>query len=112
MKVFYSILALYMMALFITPCADLYKKDVSQDRNHSTQIAHQNNDNHSETTDLCTPFCLCDCCGVMSSVDHQLNVFNIGKIKSFDLSKSKVYYKSVFIPHYFGKIWQPPKINA
>jgi hypothetical protein len=110
MKVFYTILALYMMALFITPCADLYKKDLSQDRNNSTQIVHQNNYNHQEATDFCTPFCLCDCCGTMSSVDIQWNVFTIDKIDSF--TSSKVYYKPVFIPRYFGKIWQPPQINA
>ena len=110
MKVFSYIMALYMMVLFIMPCVDMYQKDV---HDHLTEIAHQDNTHdHSETQDLCTPFCLCGCCGIVSGVVLQWSVFDIGKAKTFGLSKAKVYYKTVFIPRYFGEIWQPPKINA
>ncbi|WP_262245836.1 DUF6660 family protein [Parapedobacter soli] len=111
MKVFSSILALFMMALFLMPCADIYEKNVFNNQEHSTEITHQDTHDHTES-DLCTPFCLCGCCGIVSGVVLQWNIFNIGKIKSFDLSKPKVYYKSIFISRYLGEIWQPPKINA
>lgn len=100
-----------MMVLFIMPCADMYEKDVFNNHEHSTEITHQDNHEHTDS-DLCTPFCLCGCCGIVSGVVLQWNVFNIGKAKTFDLSKPKVYYKSTFISHYLGGIWQPPKINA
>src|SRR5690606_11160086 len=113
MKVFSSIMALYMMVLFIIPCADMYEKDLHLNHDHSTEISHQDTHDHTETQDFCTPFCLCGCCGIVSGVVLQWNVFDIGKAKTFDLStKPKIYYKSVFIPRYFGEIWQPPKINA
>lgn len=111
MKVFSSILALYMMVLFIMPCADMYEKDVFNNHEHSTEITHQDNHEHTDS-DLCTPFCLCGCCGIVSGVVLQWNVPNIGKPKTFDLSKPKIYYKPTFISHYLGGIWQPPKINA
>ncbi|WP_148908956.1 DUF6660 family protein [Sphingobacterium micropteri] len=112
MKVFSSIMALYMMVLFIIPCADMYEKEVFHQHEHSTEIAHEDSHDHPETTDMCSPFCFCGCCGIVSGVVLQWSTFNIGKIISFDLPKPKVYYKYVFIPRYFGEIWQPPKINA
>lgn len=110
MKVFSSILALFMMALFLMPCADMYEKDVFNNQEYSTEITHQDTHDHTES-DLCTPFCLCGCCGMVSGVVLQWNVYSLVK-KTFDLSKPKVYYKSIFISRYLGEIWQPPKINA
>lgn len=101
-----------MMVLFIMPCADMNEKDVIHNHEHSTEISHQDAHNRTETQDLCTPFCVCGCCGIVAGVVLQWNIFEIGKAKTFDLSKPTVYYKTVFIPHYFGEIWQPPKINA
>ncbi len=111
MKILSSILALYMTVLFVMPCADRYDKEVRNDQEHATERTHQDTHDHTGS-DLCTPFCLCSCCGMVSGIVLQWNVFNIGKANTFDLSKPKVYYKSIFIPHYFGEIWQPPKINA
>ena len=110
MKVFSSIMALYMMVLFIIPCADMYEKDINH--NHSIEISYQHIRNHTETQDSCTPFCVCGCCGMVSGVVLQWNAFDFNEILSFDISKPKIYYKSVFISLYFGEIWQPPKINA
>lgn len=112
MKVFSSILALYTLVLFMMPCADTYGKDISLRNDRSSEITHQDNHDHTETSDLCTPFCLCGCCGLVSGVVLQWAVADIGRIKSFDLSKPKTYHKPVSIPCYFGDIWQPPKINV
>ena len=112
MKVFSSILALFMMALFVMPCADMYEKNVFNIQEHSTELTHQGSHDHQETTDMCSPFCLCGCCGIVSGIVLQWNVYNLVKAKTFELSKPEIYYKSIFIPCYFGKIWQPPKINA
>lgn len=101
-----------MMVLFIMPCADMYAKDIINIKEYSTKITHQDSHEHNQTQDLCTPFCLCSCCGMVSGAILLWNVFDIGKAKTFDLSKPKIFFKSVFIPHYFGEIWQPPKINV
>ncbi|WP_068599335.1 DUF6660 family protein [Vaginella massiliensis] len=112
MKVFYSILAIYMMTVFLMPCTDMYEKDNFQNHNHSEELTHQGSHDHQEKPDICSPFCLCGCCGMVSGIVLQWNVYNLVKAKTFELSKPEIYYKSIFIPCYFGKIWQPPKVNA
>lgn len=117
MKVFSSILALYMMVLFMTPCSDTYEKQTVRFQEYSTEITHEHNHDsynhdHSETKDFCTPFCLCSCCGTVSGIVLQWNTHNFNHVKPFELFKTKEFYKSTFIPRYFGEIWQPPKINA
>lgn len=112
MKLFSSIMALYMMVLFMMPCADMFEKEMFTYYNHSSEITQEHNHNHSEIMDLCTPFCVCGCCGAVSGVVIQWHLFSFDKIKSFDFSTTDIHYKSVFIPRYIGEIWQPPKINA
>ncbi len=90
----------------------MYEKENSQNHNHSEELTHQESHSHQETTDMCSPFCLCGCCGIVSAAVLQWNVPNIEKAKSFDLSKPEIYYTSTFVPRYFGEIWQPPKVNA
>ena len=113
MKYFSSILALYMMALFVTPCADKFDAEVYHNHEHTTETSHHHHDrDHSDTTDLCTPFCICGCCGAISGIVLQESLSDLGKLIDLDLSTFVTYYKPVFIPRYFGEIWQPPKINA
>ena len=115
MKVFSSILVLYMMVLVITPCADTFEKQTVRFQEFSTEITHQHSyESHDpkETKDLCTPFCICICCGRVSGIVLQWNVYNLVKAETFELSKPEIYYLAIFIPRYFGEIWQPPKINA
>ncbi len=105
-------MALYMMVLFIMPCTDMVEKNLTQIQNHSTEIAHQETHKHDEAQDLCTPFCLCNCCGMVTGVVLQQNFFEIEIIQplALNLPKPKLYYKTVFLPRYYGEIWQPPKI--
>lgn len=112
MKVFFSILAIYMMAVFLMPCTDMYEKESFQNHNHSEELAHKASHDHQEKPDMCSPFCLCACCGAVSGIVLQWNTYSFGKIKTFELSKPEAYYKSIFTPSYLGEIWQPPKINA
>lgn len=100
-----------MMVLFIMPCADVYAAETFHTNKNTTEQNHDNHQ-HNTTTDLCTPFCICGCCGIVYNVVFQFNTFNIQTVKIANLPKNKVYYKTVFTPYYFGEIWQPPKINA
>ena len=112
MKVFFSILAIYMMAVFLMPCTDMYEKESFQNHNHSEELAHKASHDHQEKPDMCSPFCLCGCCGMVSGIVLQESLSDLGKLIDLDLSTFVTYYKPVFIPRYFGEIWQPPKINA
>lgn len=106
-----------MMVLFMTPCSDTFEKQAVRFQEYSTEITHQHNHeshdhDHKETRDLCTPFCICACCGAISGIVLQESLSDIGEVIDFDVSTFITYYKPVFIPRYFGEIWQPPKINA
>lgn len=101
-----------MMVLFIMPCADMYEKDLPHAHDHSTEITHQNSNDHPETTDMCSPFCLCSCCGKVSGMVFQWNANNFSEIVTVELPKPNPQYIQLFIPHYVGEIWQPPQINV
>ena len=59
MKIFAFILSLYIVWLTTIPCVD-----VPQDNTmHKIELTKQNQDNqHHDGTDHCTPFCTCNCC--------------------------------------------------
>lgn len=101
-----------MMAVFIMPCADMFGKEVFGPTNCVQEIAHQDGHNQSGHNDLCSPFCSCNCCGLISGVVLNLNLFHKIQERPIDLVRPTIYFRSVFIPRYFGEIWQPPKINT
>lgn len=100
------------MALFLVPCSDILEKETYQSHNHAKEVEHQGDNDHSNERDMCSPFCLCNCCGMISNIVLQWEFYTLIKDNTVDLSKPKLNYKSIFIPLYIGDIWQPPKINA
>lgn len=112
MKWFFSILSIYMLAVFLTPCTDMVDHNTLQSANHIGDSAEQDNHDHSETPDNCSPFCVCNCCGSASVTVFHWNAISFSETKIIELSKHSSPYQSKFIPRYFGKIWQPPKVNA
>lgn len=98
MKVFFSILAFYMMAVFVMPCTDVQQKEHVHDFAHSQPLSegeHQDHD-HNEEKDFCSPFCLCSCCGAVSGITLQGNLEGAIRIESIDLPKPKLVYKPIF----------------
>jgi len=88
------------------PCADVgqgittNKNSVSMDHSGHADEKH---------TDLCSPFCVCGCCGV--------HVLNFNTSTNYDLATvfSKIEtaiptYESLFASNFYGSIWQPPQI--
>ena len=110
-KIFSFLFAVYIAVLLMIPCSDgVQAGDVCAVQD--TEVTHEHADDHTATDDLCTPFCVCACCGAVSGVVLQWNAFHFGKMIPSDLPKPTIYYKSLFIPWDIGEIWQPPKINA
>lgn len=112
MKVFSPLLALYMMAVFLVPCADTLAETAFQDHNHSEELVHQNSHDAPETADLCSPFCICTCCGTISGIVFRWKAIGFPEVKEVAVSKPSIGYISQFTGHYFGEIWHPPKIVA
>lgn len=101
-----------MMAVFLMPCADSFgTEDFSASNTIANSIDHQTHD-HTETEDFCSPFCLCNCCGIAKIVDFRWNAYQFDDVKIVELTIIKPEYVSQFVSHYLGEIWQPPQLNS
>ena len=106
MKIFAFLLSLFFMALTVVPCSDAAKGLGEKVCLAENVHLEQGQDQHA---DLCTPFCVCNCCG-MSMTVMLLKKLLPEKIALLikDTLPEKNYNYAVL--HTVG-IWQPPKIG-
>ena len=98
------LLSLFFMVLTVVPCSDAAggfgdKVCVSQDLHlEQTKVQH---------TDLCTPFCVCSCCGISVSFVQikKLLPEKILLLVKVQITESTYSYSLLFN----AGIWQPPK---
>ena len=106
MKLFSIIISIYIIALSCLPCADMEVNSLA----HTTTKFTANHEDHShdKENDLCSPFCICSCCG-----SQVVSLFHIDAINFpilFKGIKTQLpTYKSVFASNFYGSIWQPPQ---
>lgn len=89
------------------PCADMEVNSVG----HSLAAHETDHDNHShdKDKDLCSPFCICNCCGAqVLSYSPALN-YDFPLVSSI-IETKEPFHKSVFTSYFYGSIWQPPQI--
>jgi len=99
---------IYLQALFLMPCSDLYSQNVQQ--LPGSEIARgERHDTHA--ADLCTPFCGCNCCNISFAGKVYPVLLSIPKPLTF---ARKIYAvrDALLISFYLGNIWQPPKITT
>jgi hypothetical protein len=107
MKIIHCLFAIYLIVLSCLPCADL---EVSSAL-HSSQEISTTTDKHShDTTDNCSPFCVCNCCS--SPVFVFVTQYSFSSINISFIDVKIPEYQSVIASSYFGSIWQPPQINS
>lgn len=111
MKTLLTLLAFYMLALQMMPCADMFGRELLGYSQNAVASVDSNTHDEAGDNDLCPPFCLCNCCGMISGILLHRNAFNLKKARSFAVELT-TYYKPNFTPGYAGDIWQPPKFNA
>ena len=89
------------------PCADM---EVNSLAHNKTEFS-SNHDNHShdKEKDLCSPFCICNCCGAQILNYSPAISFDFSIISS-DIKTKGPFYRSIFASNFFGSIWQPPQI--
>ena len=99
-------LSLFFMVLTMVPCSDAAsgfgdKVCVAEDVH-----LEQSQDEH---TDLCTPFCVCNCCGMSMAVSQikKLLPEKIFLLVKADITESGYGYSLLFN----AGVWQPPKIG-
>ena len=102
MKYFAFILSVYVLVLTAIPCVDVPKDD----NLHKIELSNTTSDHHEHDTDLCSPFCTCDCCDspiINNSTIH----FTCTPIAQKILTE----YNNSFVSSLFATIWQPPKLS-
>ena len=106
MKIINLLLSIYLVALSCLPCAD---SEVVSSAASSEVATHQEEHSHDKDTDLCSPFCVCNCCGVhVLSYAPQL-LFEPAPLAVL-LSQKEVFYISPTFSSFYGTIWQPPQL--
>lgn len=101
MKLLTFILSTYILVLNLAPCEDYttlndeVKTEISQGFNHDNQ-----------DSDLCTPFCNCQCCHINVM---QLKLVNVKFNTSF-ISTQDFFYLNGIEKDFTPSILQPPKV--
>ncbi|MBK8808019.1 MAG: hypothetical protein IPO21_15780 [Bacteroidales bacterium] len=102
MKYFAFILSVYVLVLTAIPCVDVPKDNTVQ----KIELTNSTSEHHEHTTDLCSPFCTCDCCA-----SPILNNSTIHFTCTPIAQKIITGYNNSFVSSLFASIWQPPKLS-
>ncbi len=93
------------------PCADRGSSNNERVIAIETIDANHNHDSHTHELDLCSPFCICNCCGVHIMNLKTVALFEIQPMQQF--SKSPIStYKTEFFSKFSYSIWQPPQLQS
>lgn len=87
------------------PCADK-EQDVSFEK-----MTINNTSKQHHNKDICSPLCVCSCCGCQGYVHNTICSCNIFSVKTI-IDKNLPEYKSIITFNFFGSIWLPPQIIA
>ncbi len=111
MKILTIIFAVYFVLLAAMPCADRATANYEQVIAIETIDANHNHDSHTHELDLCSPFCICNCCGV-----HIMNLKTVVLYESLPMVafiRTPIStYKTEFFSKFSNTIWQPPQLNS
>jgi len=103
MKFLAFILAIYILALNLAPCEDYTVLDDEV----KTEISQAAVDDHQhQGLDLCSPFCICQCCHINAMHIKFVNIkFNISYISTQDF-----FYLNGIEKDFTTSILQPPRV--
>ena len=100
MKLITLLLAFYIFALNLTPCADfVVPNDIVK-----TETSQITDDHQHENTDLCSPFCICQCCHV-NATDLQVTFV---EIEVSEISIQDFFYLNGSEKDFTSSFLQPP----
>ena len=97
------------MVLSCLPCADM---EVSSAAHKAVEISDNHDEkshNHDKETDLCSPFCVCNCCGQQTLTFLEVQSFQF-LVRFQEIKTSISFYKSTSFSNFYGSIWQPPQL--
>ncbi len=109
MKLFCFIFSVYILLLSLAPCEEFAVKAELRFDKVSEQIQIQTTD--EETSDDCSPFCICSCCHF--STVYQFKTFAVtNKITISAILKLENLYQNPYAQDFKTSVWQPPKFNS
>ncbi len=101
MKIISFIFSFYFFTLAIIPCCDetecneLEQTTIAQSQDHST---------HQHENEICSPFCICSCCGGITIITETVSTGTEIVTTELQAVSSNSKLLSVYLA-----IWQPPK---
>lgn len=109
MKLLTVFLSLILLVLSCLPCADS-DNEIKFDLDGKFIVENHSDHANDTHTDLCSPFCICNCCGAQILSFTPSIIFNITGITTEYITKIDITYKSHLASMFSGSIWQPPQI--
>ncbi|SFX61730.1 hypothetical protein SAMN04487930_106175 [Cytophaga hutchinsonii ATCC 33406] len=88
------------------PCPDAI---TCQEMKSNNSYSDKNHDHSEDETDLCSPFCVCSCCGCSGFLLTIAKIYFKDEVK-INTPFFVFFYRSEFISSYYYSFWQPPKI--
>jgi len=101
MRIFASILVMFILVLVATPCPDA--KDTSL---HKIENTSRTSEDHQNDVGHCSPFCTCNCCA--TPVIYQPCFIDLNCLEF--TKKDYANYYIAFVSLIYNSIWQPPKL--
>lgn len=102
MKYLAVLLSMYLLALNLAPCTDV----VTSDTDAKTEFSQAANDHQHQDSDLCSPFCICQCCHVSATYSQ----FTYIKLDINYISTQDFFYLNGTEKDITTSILQPPKV--
>jgi hypothetical protein len=95
------ILSIYIFALNLAPCADYELSDTHV----KTELLQDTGDNH-QGSDLCSPFCVCQCCHISATDSKKTE----SKLDLVYISTQDFFYLIVSEKNFSTSFLQPPRV--
>lgn len=101
-----TLLSIIFLILSCMPCADMGVNDNIRTKFDLVSAEHHS---HAAGSDLCSPFCVCSCCGSQLTEYPQFAMIDFS-IAFKGIKKQLPSYQSILSSNFFGSIWQPPQL--
>ena len=105
MKFLAIILSAYMLLLALLPCGD--EVECMDEERYETAFNDNTRQDHENHSEICSPFCICACCGQVLNV---LTTPYFALKPHFSVSSHTAFYKDPYFEIIPIAIWQPPKL--
>ncbi len=106
-KHFWLIFTFYLFLLLVLPCSDNTECTENESIVQNNSNEHKG---HEHEEERCSPFCICECCGI-SSLSLKPHFVEIEKtIKIVDAEKYTSFYAFIYFKSIIYSIWKPPQI--